>query len=80
MKEIFMRKAIFSAVGASFIVALTFMPTLASAEHRYHRDWDDGPRFGVYVGPRYHRDWDDRYAYDYQPYWRHHRHHDDDDD
>lgn len=75
-----MRKAIFSAVGASFIVALTFMPTLASADHRYHRDWDDGPRFGVYVGPRYHRDWDDRYAYDYQPYWRHHRHHDDDDD
>jgi hypothetical protein len=75
-----MRNAILSAAGASLIAAFTLTPTIASADHRYHRDWDDGPRFGVYVGPRYHRDWDDRYAYDYQPYWRHHRHHDDDDD
>jgi hypothetical protein len=55
-----MQKAILSAAGASLIAALTLTPTIASADHRYHRDWDDGPGFGVYIGPRYHRDWDDR--------------------
>jgi hypothetical protein len=73
-----MRKAILSAVGASFIAALALMPTLASADYRYHRDWDRGPNFSITIGPKYRHHWDDRYAYDYD-YGRHYRHHHDHD-
>ena len=68
-----MRKAILSGLGASFIAALTLTPSIASADYRYHRDWNRGPSFSFNVGPRYRHDWDDRYAYDYGRYYRHHR-------
>jgi|SwirhisoilCB3_FD_contig_31_5850517_length_300_multi_3_in_0_out_0_1 hypothetical protein len=71
-----MRKTFLSVAGASLIAGLTLTPTIASADYRYHRDYDRGPNFSINIGPRYRHHWDDRYAYDYGRYYRHHHDHD----
>lgn len=73
-----MRKTVLAVAGASLIAALTLTPTIASADYRYHRDWDRGPGVSFYIGPRYrhHHDWYGPYAYDNGPYWRRHHDHD----
>lgn len=72
-----MKKAIRSLAGASVIALLALSPATASADPRYHRDWDRGPDVsvgvgpgGVYIGRRHYH----RYSYDYGPDWRY-RHH-----
>jgi hypothetical protein len=57
-----MRKTFLSVAGASLIAGLTLTPTIASADYRYHRDYDRGPNFSINIGPRYRHHWDDRYA------------------
>jgi hypothetical protein len=37
-----MRKTFLSVAGASLIAGLTLTPTIASADYRYHRDYDRG--------------------------------------
>jgi hypothetical protein len=71
-----MRKTFLSVAGASLIAGLTLTPTIASADYRYHRDYDRGPNFSINIGPRYRHHWDDRYAYDYGRYYSHHHDHD----
>ena len=70
-----MRKSILSVAGASLIAGLMLVPTMASANYYgYHRGYDRGPGFSLYVGPsyRHHHYWNDRYAYNYGRYHRHH--------